>query len=159
MPQLFGAPVPQMQPPQRELSDPASAQPAAASPPGIAAAAAIPVLISVAVPPVVVPPGAPNGDGGSGAGSDQRPALQPTPEQRPPAPAPQADGHDHGAVPATYRAGYGEYLRTAGTPEIAALAVSGTIGIMALTGAGGIVGYRQARAGRAVRINVARFVE
>jgi hypothetical protein len=72
---------------------------------------------------------------------------------------PQASGHDRGVIPATYRVGYDEYLRTAGTSQIAAVAVSGTVGIMALTGAGGLVGYRQARAGHTVRANVARFVE
>jgi hypothetical protein len=63
-------------------------------------------------------------------------------------------------VPAsTYRIGYTEYLRTAGIPQVAALAVPGVAGMLVLTGAGGFVGYRQAKAGLAVRTGAtARFV-
>jgi hypothetical protein len=52
----------------------------------------------------------------------------------------------------SYRIGYTEYLRTAGLPQVAALAVPGLVGILVLTGAGGLVGYRQARAGHAVHV-------
>ncbi len=59
----------------------------------------------------------------------------------------------------SYRIGYTEYLRTAGLPQVAALAVPGLVGIMVLTGAGGLVGYRQAKAGHAVRVGgTARFM-
>jgi hypothetical protein len=58
----------------------------------------------------------------------------------------------------TYRIGYTEYLRTAGLPQVAALAVPGLVGILVLTGAGGLVGYRQARAGHTVRAGTARFI-
>ena len=70
-------------------------------------------------------------------------------------------GGDPGLPPATtYRVGYGEYLRTAGMSQIAAVAVPGVAGILVLTGAGGFVGYRQAKAGRAVRTaGTARFIE
>ena len=55
--------------------------------------------------------------------------------------------------------GYAEYLRTAGTSQIAALAVPGVAGILVLTGAGGLVGYRQAKAGHVVRTGgAARFM-
>jgi len=54
-------------------------------------------------------------------------------------------------MPASYRVGNGEYLRTAGIPQIAALAVPGVAGILVLTATGGLLGYRQAKAGRAVR--------
>ena len=58
-----------------------------------------------------------------------------------------------------YRIGYTEYLRTAGLPQVAALAVPGIAGILVLTGAGGLVGYRQAKAGHAVRAGgTARFM-
>jgi hypothetical protein len=60
----------------------------------------------------------------------------------------------------SYRIGYGEYLRTAGLSQVAALAVPGVTGILVLTGAGGLVGYRQAKAGHAVRTRgTARFVD
>jgi hypothetical protein len=62
-------------------------------------------------------------------------------------------------MPATYRAGYGQYLRTAGLGEMAAAAVPGVTGILVLTLAGGVLGFRQARAGHAVRANgTARFI-
>ncbi len=42
---------------------------------------------------------------------------------------------------------------------MAAVAVPGVMGLLALTGAGGLLGYRQARAGRTVRAGgSARFV-
>ncbi|OBC14750.1 hypothetical protein A5784_29435 [Mycobacterium sp. 852013-50091_SCH5140682] len=154
-----------MQLPPQELSAAAVAEPVVAAPPGLAAAAAVPVLIPIVVPPLVVPPvvaplGAPGGGDGSGAPSDRHPSAQPTLKQvQPSVRTPPPAGHDHAVVPATYRVGYADYLRTAGTTELAALAVPGTVGIMALTGAGGIVGYRQARAGHTVRTNVARFVD
>ena len=53
------------------------------------------------------------------------------------------------ALPASFRVGY---ANTCGPPEsaqIAALAVPGVAGILALTGVGGLVGYRQAKAGSA----------
>jgi hypothetical protein len=54
--------------------------------------------------------------------------------------------------------GYGEYLRSAGISQIAVLALPGVAGILVLTGAGGLLGYRQAKAGHAVRTGrVARF--
>jgi hypothetical protein len=59
----------------------------------------------------------------------------------------------------TYRMGYVDYLRAAGIGEVAAVAVPGVTGILVLTSAGGLIGYRQARAGRAVRAGgPARFM-
>lgn len=58
-----------------------------------------------------------------------------------------------------FRAGYPDYLRAAGLSEVAAVAVPGFTGILILTGAGGLVGYRQARAGHVVRRSgTARFM-
>ncbi|WGI33117.1 hypothetical protein [Mycolicibacterium aubagnense] len=58
-----------------------------------------------------------------------------------------------------FRAGYPDYLRAAGLGEVAAVAVPGFTGILILTGAGGLVGYRQARAGHVVRRSgTARFM-
>ena len=57
------------------------------------------------------------------------------------------------------RVGYGEYLRSAGISQIAALALPGLAGILVLTGAGGLLGYRQAKAGHGVRSSgIARFM-
>ena len=52
--------------------------------------------------------------------------------------------------PSSYRIGYTDYLRNAGLSQVAALAVPGLAGMLVLTGAGGLVGYRQAKAGHAV---------
>jgi hypothetical protein len=61
--------------------------------------------------------------------------------------------------PSSYRIGYPNYLRTAGISQVAALAVPGVTGILVLTGAGGLIGYRQAKAGLAIRTRgTARFV-
>jgi hypothetical protein len=56
--------------------------------------------------------------------------------------------------------GYPEYLRKAKTGEVAVLAVPGVVGLLALTVLGGVVGYRQARAGHLVRVaGTARFLQ
>jgi hypothetical protein len=68
-------------------------------------------------------------------------------------------GSNVAAPNSSYRIGYTEYLRTAGLPQVAALAVPGLVGIMVLTGAGGLMGYRQAKAGHAVHVGgSARFI-
>ncbi len=62
-------------------------------------------------------------------------------------------------LPPTFRMGYAEYLRTATMTQVAALALPGAAGILALTGLGGLLGYRQAKAGRAVRMSeLARYM-
>jgi hypothetical protein len=61
--------------------------------------------------------------------------------------------------PASFRAGYSEYLRTAGVTQMAALALPGVGGILLLTASGGFIGYRQAKVGHAVRTEgIARFL-
>jgi hypothetical protein len=50
-------------------------------------------------------------------------------------------------------------LRTVGTSQVIALAAPGRAGMLVLTGLGGLGGYRQAKAGQAVRTGgIARFV-
>ncbi len=59
-----------------------------------------------------------------------------------------------------FRAGYPEYLRTAAIAEIALVALAGVTGLAGLTAAGGLLGYRQAKAGHAVRAaGTARFLQ
>lgn len=88
-----------------------------------------------------------------------QPAEQaPLPEQQPTTPVATAAGNQLLPAP-TYRMGYVEYLRAAGLGQVAAVAVPGVTGILVLTGAGGLIGYRQARAGRAVHAGgPARFM-
>jgi len=130
----------------------------------VAAAAPVGAAVPIALPVIVAPPlGLGIGGGGGGAG----PRTGPAPDVKgifaqPPAGrgSPPANVGSNAAVPnASYRIGYTEYLRTAGLPQVAALAVPGLVGIMVLTGAGGLVGYRQAKAGHAVRVGgSARFM-
>lgn len=132
--------------------------------PGVGAAGDVPeapisVPIVATVPGIgPAPPSVPVGGPGTGAsGGAARVAETPPPRRSAPTPAP-ASGE--AAVPATAaRAGYGEYLRGAGLSQIAALALPGLAGLLALTGAGGLVGYRQAKAGQGVRPGrTARFM-
>jgi len=74
-------------------------------------------------------------------------------------PLPANVGSNVGVPAPSYRIGYTEYLRSAGLSQVAALAVPGVAGMLVLTGAGGLVGYRQAKAGHAVHTSgTARFV-
>lgn len=133
-----------------------------------------PVSVPVFVPapagagPVVVPaagPGAvPSVGGGAAAGNPAGAPAAPRqvgtspPQAREPVPASVGSG---AATPVPgARLGYGEYLRSAGIAQIAALALPGLAGILVLTGAGGLLGYRQAKAGRGVRSSgIARFMK
>lgn len=56
------------------------------------------------------------------------------------------------------RQGYSQYLRMARLGELAAVALPGVTGLLALTLSGGVIGYRQANAGRYLRQESARFV-
>lgn len=132
----------------------------------VAAAAPVGPAVPIALPVIVAPPlgiGVAGGAGGPGAG----PRGGPSPDVKsiftqPPAgrtPPPANVGSNAAAPNASYRIGYTEYLRTAGLPQVAALAVPGLVGILVLTGAGGFVGYRQAKAGHAVHVGgSARFM-
>jgi hypothetical protein len=133
---------------------------------GIAAAAPA-GAVPIALPVIVVPPiglqgigGGAGGAGGAAAGAP--PAAPRAMPAEPPAGriSPPANVGSNVAAPnSSYRIGYTEYLRTAGLPQVAALAVPGLVGIMVLTGAGGLLGYRQAKAGHAVHVGAtARFM-
>ncbi|MDT7730427.1 MAG: hypothetical protein QOK45_680 [Mycobacterium sp.] len=141
---------------------PPAAEPSAiAAEPGVGAAA-VELPIPPITLPVIVAPVIGLGGGGEAPGA---PALPVTPRGvtaeplagREPLPA---NVGSNVAVPATsYRIGYTEYLRNAGLTQVAALAVPGVTGMLVLTGAGGLLGYRQAKAGHAVHTSgTARFV-
>ena len=137
----------------------------------------LPVIVApVGLPGIGVGAGAGGGGGGGGAGGaggGVAPRIPPRPgvpepprvtgkpggkpaSPRSTEPGPQQNSQPlssgSGLVPApSYRAGYVEYLRAAGLGEVAAVAVPGITGLLVLTGAGGLLGYRQARAGQSVR--------
>lgn len=117
----------------------------------------------IGLPPMIEAPlrpvGTPGGTGPAaetGAGGRPAPAKEPNPvRERPPASVGNAT-----EAPASFRVGYPEYLREAKTGEVAALAVPGVVGLLVLTALGGVVGYRQARAGHLVRAaGTARFLQ
>ena len=169
-------PLPRYKPPQvPDMQLPAELQPSPPGVPGvppvldagaaaIAAPPAIGPVVPIAVPVIVAPPlGLGVGGGGAaGAAAGPPPAAPRGLPAQPPAGrnAPPAQAGSKAAAPnASYRIGYTEYLRTAGLPQVAALAVPGLVGILVLTGAGGLVGYRQAKAGHAVHVGgSARFM-
>ncbi|WP_280825605.1 hypothetical protein [Mycobacterium sp. OTB74] len=83
-------------------------------------------------------------------------AKAPTPT---PAPEHVFAADNHVVAQPEFRSGYPDYLRAAGIGEVAAVAVPGFAGIMTITAAGGLLGYRQARAGHAASpSNAARFM-
>jgi hypothetical protein len=149
---------------------------------GLATAASQLPFAQITLPVVVFPggpvAGVPNGNGGSvgtgGPGVVPRPGIPGAPlppvnpganSAPPPPPAqkqqspPAFSASNEASVAPSYRMGYMEYLRAAGFGEVAAVAVPGFTGILILTGAGGLIGYRQARAGSTMRTgNTARFM-
>ncbi|MFY9922474.1 MAG: hypothetical protein WAL26_29435 [Mycobacterium sp.] len=57
------------------------------------------------------------------------------------------------------RQGYTDYLRSPGLPQLAGAALPGVAGILLMTLGGGIIGYRQADAGRMIRTSgAARYL-
>lgn len=148
---------PELRPPAEpaEPAGPVAAVPGAAVPgPGLP-------LSPIAAPVIAAPP---VGVGGGSAGPATAPlpraprvAQAEPPAARQPPPATEL-GNASGPAP-PYRVGYTDHLRTAGMSQLVALAAPGLTGILVLTGAGSLVGYRQAKAGHAVRTGAAaRFV-
>jgi hypothetical protein len=123
-----------------------------------------PALVPIALPAIVIPaislpvPRAlPSGAGGASVSPPPPPAPAPVRNSAPPPPV-RAGSSDAGPA-STFRAGYPPYLRSAGIGQVASIALPGFVGILLLTGAGGLIGYRQARTGRALRAGgVERFV-
>jgi len=102
-----------------------------------------PLAVGGGAPPPASPAGpvAPESPGPRTAAAAERPAGR--------QPWAANAGGDFAVPPSLFRAGYGQYLQTDGSSQVAALALPGVAGILILTGAGGLLGYRQARAGRA----------
>jgi hypothetical protein len=132
---------------------------------GAAAAPAIGPAAPITLPVIVAPPvgvGAGAGGAGAGAAVGGPPVIPRAVTAEPPGgriPSPANAGSKVVVPSSSYRLGYTEYLRTAGLPQVAALAVPGLVGILVLTGLGGLVGYRQAKSGQAVQVGgSARFM-
>ncbi len=89
-----------------------------------------------------------------------RPASWPASPPLSTPPAQQSFEQGRGAhLPDGFRAGYAAYLRSASVRKIASVVLIGLTGLAALMAAGGLIGYRQARAGLAVRAaGAARFL-
>ena len=148
-PSVFPTPPSQMPPTEPSVIDVV---------PGVGAAAAQLPALPITLPLVVAPMGGP------GPGPEAPPLLGPPRGgvAEPPAgrePLPASAGSNATVPPSSYRLGYTDYLRNAGLSQVVALAVPGVAGMLVLTGAGGLLGYRQAKAGHAVHTSgTARFV-
>jgi len=147
---------PELMPPTTEPVGPSVIEAA----PGAGGAAA-----ELPIPPITLPVIVAPATGLGGGGSPGSPALPAAPRgvtAQPPAgrePLPANVGSNVAVPASSYRIGYTDYLRNAGLSQVAALAVPGVAGMLVLTGAGGLVGYRQAKAGHAVHTSgTARFV-
>jgi hypothetical protein len=154
-----------MTPPEARVP---SAPPLGVTAPG--APVVIPVLpVPLPIPAFVPLPPAP--EGAVPGGRTREPTTPPPPPSATPRVPPQAPASPTeapvsvpspvaGGETSRYRAGYADYLRVADTTEIAAVAVPGTTGLVALTALGGVLGYRQAKSGRALRATgTGRFLE
>ena len=63
-------------------------------------------------------------------------------------------------LPASFRAGYADYLRAADVGQLLVATLPGMAGILMFTAAGGLLGYRQARAAQVLpRASIARFLQ
>ncbi|WP_163747721.1 hypothetical protein [Mycolicibacterium helvum] len=115
----------------------------------------------ITMPPLIGLPPAFSAPRPIGPGAEPGPRTGPGREsaatrERPPATSAGAGTE----MPPSTRVGYPRYLQEAKMGEVAALALPGFAGILALTALGGVVGYRQARAGHVVRTaGTARFMQ
>lgn len=139
------------------------AEPPAAPAPAVPVAPAPVVVPPVVLPPVpVVVPPLPAPPGAPAPASPAAPAAPPAPGIQAPSTNPQpapADSLGNRAIPESFRVGYADYLRMADVSDLMWAALPGTVGIMALTAAGGVVGYRQARAASVLPpARIARFL-
>jgi hypothetical protein len=63
------------------------------------------------------------------------------------------------ALPGSFRLGYPDVLRAADIQSLLVATLPGVSGLVALTAAGGMLGYRQARAAQALRATaITRFM-
>lgn len=105
-----------------------------------------------AFPPVTAPAPSVGSAAARGGYAEPAPAVAArqagTPEQAPSSSVTSMSGQSP-------RRGYTDYLRSPGLPQLAGAALPGVAGILLLTIGGGVVGYRQANAGRMIRTSAA----
>jgi hypothetical protein len=126
---------------------------------GVGVTASDTAVAPIALPIIAALPGGASPRGlptGPAPGSPRSSAAEPAAGRHA---APAEAVSNAGAPPTSYRTGYTDRLRSAGISQVAAVAAPGLAGMLILTGLGGLIGYRQAKAGRAVRTGgAARFV-
>lgn len=117
----------------------APAAPVAPAPVVVAPVPVIPAPVPFA-PPVGAAPSAP---------------VNPAPRSEPPA----VQALSVPPVPESFRLGYTDYLRTASTSDLLFAVLPGLGGMLLMTAAGGVVGFRQARAAQTLPApQIARFL-
>ncbi|RDH74363.1 hypothetical protein DVS77_32225 [Mycolicibacterium moriokaense] len=126
-------------------------------------------VVALPVPPPafarfpVLPP-APGSEPSLGSAAARGPGLVTAGQgSRVPGPQPQSQAGTvkpmSGMSDRTRQLGYTDYLRRPGLPQLAGAALPGVAGIVFMTVAGGIIGHRQANAGRMIRTSAAaRFL-
>jgi hypothetical protein len=138
--------------PSEAPPDVSAPAPVVAAPPPVAAPPAIVVPV---IAPAPAPAGAPPATVSVAPVLPLPPGRQPATRQSVPAVAVDAP-----APPLAFRAGYTEVLRDADLQALIFATVPGVAGMLAFTAAGGLVGYRQAKAARAMRSTaIARFMQ
>ncbi|WKG06366.1 hypothetical protein [Mycolicibacterium sp. HK-90] len=129
-------------PPKAPTAPSAPVVPVAPAPVVVPAVPVIPVPVPSA-PPVGAPPAVPSAP------------VVPVPRSEPPAAQPLSVP----AVPESFRLGYTDYLRTASTTDLLFAVLPGLGGMVLMTAAGGVVGFRQARAAQTLPSpQIARFL-
>jgi hypothetical protein len=104
-----------------------------------------------------VPSAGPAGPAGARAPEPRGPVAQPgsVPVEQLPPPSGSAAAMGSPAP----REGYPRYLRSARVNQVAAVALPGLAGLIAITASGGVIGFRQANSGRYLRTGAARFLQ
>lgn len=134
--------------PPKAPAAPAPAAPAVPVAPVVPVPVVVPVVPAVpapvpSAPPVGAPPAAPSA-----------PSV-PAPRSEPPAVQPISVP----PVPESFRIGYADYLRTASTSDLLFAVLPGLGAMVLMTAAGGLVGFRQARAAQTLPSpQIARFL-
>jgi hypothetical protein len=136
-------------------------EPSVSAPVGVAPApVAVPPVIAVPlVAPVAPPTGLPQAPGPLPAAPMPPVISQPPAGQLGIQPLPTVAANAP-TMPETFRVGYPEMLRTADIEALIMATVPGVSGMAALTAAGALLGYRQARAAQSLRATaIARFMQ